>query len=116
MKANIMGRKAKTAVLLAVALLLLTGGAKAQKSEQGVRVVSNEGSRRVDVFVDGRPFTSYIWPESLTKPVLYPLLTAKGTAVTRGFPLDPRPGERTDHPHHVGLFLSYGDVNGVDFW
>ena len=84
--------------------------------ERGVRIVRNEASRRVDVFVDGRPFTSYIWPETLTKPVLYPLRTAQGTVVTRGFPLDPRPGERVDHPHHSGYWLNYGNVNGVDFW
>jgi len=87
-----------------------------QAQERGVRVVKNEASRRVDVFVDGQPFTSYIWPESLTKPVLYPLRTAQGTIVTRGFPLNPRPGERVDHPHHVGLWFDYGNVNGVDFW
>jgi Methane oxygenase PmoA len=78
--------------------------------------VARESDRRIDVLVDGQPFTSYVWPESLTKPVLYPLRTEKGTLVTRGFPLDPRPGERTDHPHHVGLWFNYGDVNGVDFW
>jgi len=90
--------------------------ANAQGSEKGVRVVKNEASRRVDVLVDGQPFTSYIWPESLTKPVLYPLRTAQGTIVTRGFPLNPRPGERVDHPHHAGLWFDYGNVNGVDFW
>jgi hypothetical protein len=36
--------------------------------------------------------------------------------VTRGFPLEPRAGERVDHPHHVGLWFNYGDVNGIDFW
>jgi hypothetical protein len=36
--------------------------------------------------------------------------------VTRGFPLEPRPGERTDHPHQVGHWFNYGDVNGYDFW
>ncbi len=76
----------------------------------------NEAARRVDVTVDGKPFTSYIWPTSLKKPVLYPLRTAKGTLVTRGFPLEPRKGERVDHPHHVGLWFNHGDVNGLDFW
>jgi hypothetical protein len=57
-----------------------------------------------------------VWPTSLKKPVLYPIRTAKGTLITRGFPLDPRPGERVDHPHHVGLWFNYGDVNGIDFW
>jgi hypothetical protein len=50
------------------------------------------------------------------KPVLYPLTTSDGAFVTRGWPLDPRPGERVDHPHHVGMWLNYGDVNGLDFW
>src|SRR5256886_3676530 len=89
---------------------------QAQEQEHGVRVVKNEASRRVDVFVDGQPFTSYVWPELLKTPVLYPLRTAKGTLVTRGFPLEPRPGERVDHPHHAGFWLNYGNVNGVDFW
>jgi hypothetical protein len=82
----------------------------------GVQVTPNEAARRVDVTIGGQPFTSYIWPERLTKPVLYPIRSAKGTLVTRGWPLDPRPGERTDHPHHVGLWLTYENVNGVDFW
>jgi len=81
-----------------------------------VTVTPNAAARRVDVLIDGRPFTSYIWPERLKKPVLYPVRSASGTLVTRGWPLDPRPGERIDHPHQVGLWFVYGDVNGVDFW
>jgi len=81
-----------------------------------VQVVPREGERRVDVLVDGRPFTAYVYPATLKKPVLYPLRTAAGTPVTRGWPLEPAPGERVDHPHHVGLWFNYGDVNGLDFW
>ena len=82
----------------------------------GVEVTRNELANRVDIAIDGKPFTSYIWPATLKKPVLYPLRTAKGTLVTRGFPLDPRKGERVDHPHHVGMWFNHGDVNGFDFW
>lgn len=81
-----------------------------------IAVAVNVGQRRVDVSIDGQPFTSYIWPTKLAKPVLYPLRTAKGTIVTRGYPLEPRAGERTDHPHQVGLWLTYENVNGIDFW
>src|SRR5690348_11858801 len=62
--------------------------------DKGIRVVPNETSNRVDVLVDGQPFTSYIWPDTLKKPVLFPLRAASGTIDTRGFPLEPRPGER----------------------
>ena len=85
-------------------------------NESGVQVIVKEGERRVDVLIGGQPFTSYIWPTTLKKPVLCPIRTAKGTLVTRGFPLDPRPGERVDHPHHVGLWFNYGNVDGYDFW
>ncbi len=84
--------------------------------ETGLHVVVLENEHRVDVTVDGKPFTSYIWPDTIKKPVLYPLRTSEGTIVTRGFPLEPRAGERVDHPHQVGLWLNYGDVNGIDFW
>jgi hypothetical protein len=81
-----------------------------------VHLVVDESGRRVDVTVDGKPFTSYIWPDTVKKPVLYPIRDAHGTLVTRGWPMAPRPGERVDHPHHVGLWLNYENVNGVDFW
>jgi hypothetical protein len=83
---------------------------------QGVKVVPDEKHQRVDITIDGKPFTSFVWPGTLKKPVLYPLITADGIDVTRGYPLAPRPGERTDHPHHAGVWFNYGNVNGFDFW
>lgn len=88
----------------------------APTSENTVAVVPNEASNRVDISIGGQPFTSYIWPDTLKKPVLFPLRTAEGTLITRGWPMEPRAGERTDHPHHVGFWFNYENVNGVDFW
>jgi hypothetical protein len=88
-------------------------------SSQGrrpVAVTPNESAKRVDIAVGGTPFTSYIWPDQVKKPVLDPIRSAGGTLVTRGWPLAPRPGERIDHPHHVGLWFNYENVNGLDFW
>ncbi len=78
--------------------------------------IQHEADRRIDIMAGDQLFTSYRWPADVMKPVLYPLLTAKGTAVSRGFPIDPRPGERVDHPHHVGAWFSYGNIDGFDFW
>ncbi|RYZ54318.1 MAG: hypothetical protein EOP49_05475 [Sphingobacteriales bacterium] len=83
---------------------------------KGFGITENKAGKRVDITIDGKPFTSYIYPDSLMKSVLYPLRTSKGTLITRGWPMDPRPGERVDHPHHVGLWFNYGNVNGLDFW
>jgi hypothetical protein len=81
-----------------------------------VQVVVRDADRRVDITVGGKPFTSYIYPTSLKKPVLYPLRAASGAIVTRGYPLEPRLGERVDHPHQAGLWFNYGNVSGLDFW
>jgi hypothetical protein len=98
---------------MAIAAVVIMGS---MSGAAEVKVVPDEAQRRVDVTVDGKPFTAYVWPDTLKKPVLYPLRTARGTLVTRGFPLQPRPGERVDHPHHVGLWFNYGDVDGIDYW
>ena len=84
--------------------------------DQAVQLTRNDAEHKVDVLIAGEHFTSYMYPDKLKKPVLYPIKSASGTFITRGFPLENRPGERTDHPHHVGLWLNYGDVNGLDFW
>jgi hypothetical protein len=94
----------------------LVGSTSAKAAGKGVQVVSDEANRRVDITIDGKAFTSYIWPTSLKKPVLYPLIDDEGVTVTRGYPLEPRLGERVDHPHHAGLWFNYGNVNGFDFW
>ena len=104
-------RVSAAASILCVSLLTV-GGAQTAR----IQVVPDEAGRRVDVIVDGKPFTSYIYPATQKKPSLFPLRTAKGTLVTRGFPLETRPNERVDHPHHVGLWLNHGNVNGLDFW
>jgi len=52
----------------------------------------------------------------MEKPALFPIYTASGTVITRGFPLNPQPNERIDHPSQVGLWFNFGDVNGIDFW
>lgn len=83
-----------------------------------MQFVRNDDARRVDVLIEGKPFTSYIYPDEslLKKPVLFPIRSARGALITRGWPLEPRVGERVDHPHHVGLWLNYEDVNGFDYW
>jgi len=88
------------------------GNHLASAAVKGVQVVADEAHQRVDITIDGKPFTSYIWPTSLKKPVLYPLITDQGITVTRGYPLEPRTGERVDHPHHAGLWFNYGNVKG----
>lgn len=95
-----------------------SGNKKQTQSDQKQKVTfsENEADNSIDVLIDGKLFTTYRWPDNVTKPVLYPLLTSGGTVITRGFPLEPKTGERADHPHQIGMWLTYGNVNGYDFW
>ena len=100
-------------------LLLLTLGAfQAPVFSQKIDLIVKANERKVEVMADGKFFTAFIYPSDsiLKKPALFPILTAQGTAVTRGYPLATRAGERVDHPHHVGSWLNYEYVNGYDFW
>ena len=70
----------------------------------------------VNVLIGEKYFTSFFFPDTIAKPVMYPIKAPNGTNITRGFPVNPIAGEPTDHPHHLGLWLNFGDVNGLDFW
>jgi hypothetical protein len=102
--------------LFALTLAVPLSAAAAPAAEPTVEVVPIEKAQRVNVLVDKQPFTTYRWDPKLAKPVLYPILTAGGKTITRGWPLEERPDEAKDHPHHFGLWFNYGDVDGVDFW
>jgi hypothetical protein len=73
-------------------------------------------NKKVEVHINGSLFTNYMYQSELPKPVLFPLKTVSGKTLTRGFPIEPKTGERIDHPHHMGHWFNYGDVNGLDFW
>lgn len=87
----------------------------AQKREM-VKVVKAGKQNKVNIFIGEKLFTSFLYPDSLEKPVLFPLHAANGTVVTRGFPLNPQPGDPNDHPHHIGMWFNFENVNGLDFW
>lgn len=83
-------------------------------SSAEVRLTKQAG--RIDVEIDGKPFTAFYFGGEAPKPYLHPLAAATGKRVTRGFPMEQIQGETKDHPHHRGLWFTHGDVNGLDFW
>lgn len=85
------------------------------QQQEIVRIVKADQSK-IDVFIGDKIFTTFLYPDSLEKPVLYPVHAADGIIITRGFPINPQPGDPTDHPHHLGIWFNFADVNGLDFW
>src|SRR5690554_1328748 len=116
--------------LAMIGLIILTGlyGCKQEKNKSGIQsdtdretekriqLVRDDAHNKVSVMIEGELFTAYLYPDNIKKPILYPLITPDGSNITRKFPLEPSVGERVDHPHHVGVWFNYGDVNGLDFW
>jgi hypothetical protein len=112
--------KSITIVLLAVIISFSCGTKSSKNTGTGdnpkVVFVNKEAEKQIDVMTGGKLFTSYCWYDNVFKPVLYPICTSAGTTITRGFPLKPREGERSDHAHQIGNWFNYGNVNGLDFW
>jgi hypothetical protein len=81
-----------------------------------IKLVSIDNKERIDIIIDDALFTSYQYSQNFEKPFLYPVNAPNGSVITRGFPLEPRKGERVDHPHQVGLWFNHGSINGIDFW
>jgi hypothetical protein len=73
-------------------------------------------SDRVDLFQGDRLITSYVF-KSNTKPILWPIMGPDQTRMSREYPMVPdSKQEAHDHPHHRSLWMTFGDVNKVDFW
>ncbi len=84
------------------------------KSNQIVTFVQKEN--QIDIFFNGKLFTTYLFKPELVKPILYPLSSPSGIMVNRGFPLMEIEGESRDHPHHAGIWFACDEVNGNKFW
>ena len=104
----------KTVLSYFICLCCVLGTSYAQQNR--VTFTKSQTDPVVHVYINGKPFTDFLFPDTIAKPVLYPIKAPNGTNITRGFPVNPIAGEPTDHPHHLGLWFNYGDVNGLDFW
>ena len=96
-------------------LALFAVVASSAATSQPVQVDRN--GNRVEILIGGRPFTTFYFDPLVAKPYLFPLLSAQGTIVTRGFPMDPGiRGEDHDEPHQRAMYFAHGDIDGYDFW
>ena len=102
--------------LFNVSFLLFIGIASFSQQTKGFSFVERKDKKQVDVLFNDKLMTAYCYFDSSRKPVLFPVNTVDGITVTRSYPFKMIAGERTDHPHHTGIWLNYESVNGLDFW
>ncbi|MDB5287121.1 MAG: hypothetical protein JWR05_2070 [Mucilaginibacter sp.] len=100
-----------------IALLAICGSSVAGTIKPDyIKITQVPTKQRVDITIGGELFTSLLYADSLKKPSLYPIYTAKQNMVTRGWPIMPQHMDRTDYSHQFGLWFNYGSVNGADYW
>src|ERR1035437_7212074 len=106
--------RVQTIAIVFIGLIVSTSVCAEPKKDSGLKigVVAKEAEKKIDIMIGGKLFTSYCWPDNVMKPILYPVMTSEGTEITRGYPIKPRAGERVDHPHQIGIWFNYGDVDG----
>ncbi len=91
--------------LLIIFLLILpfTEPVEAQSTITAEKIGS-----KIDVYVDGRFFTSYTFSENEKYPFFYPVNGPSGASVTSK--------RNSNFPHHSSLFFGLDFVNGGNYW
>jgi hypothetical protein len=102
--------------LITVAVLLLLSTVTKAQPATGFTFKEEKDKQQMDVLYNNKLLTAYCYYDSSRKPILFPVNTLDGITVTRSYPFKTVAGERTDHPHHTGVWLNYESVNGLDFW
>jgi len=74
--------------------------------------ISKGADSTLDIRINGQPFTTFNYSNTLPKPFFLPVTTASGTVVNRAL----GDASDADHPHHKGIWNAIDEVNGVRFW
>lgn len=90
-----------------VLILILILSALPDAAAQSTVSAEKTGSK-VDVFIDGRFFTSYKFSQDEKYPFFYPVNGPSGASVSSK--------RNSDYPHHSSLFFGADHVNGGNYW
>ncbi len=87
----------------------------------GSGVELKRGEHRIEVVIDGRPFTTYYFSPTVAKAYLMPLQTPSGVIISRNFPIANDVSGANSHessfePHQRPLYFAHGNIDGLDFW
>jgi len=106
-------------ILVIVPVITWECGSRSQNKTKDIKFEIFESFHQIHILKEGQPFASYLYDSTLLKPVLYPVYSPSGILVERQYPFYNVTDESHDHPHHTGLFFTYGsegEVNGNNFW
>lgn len=87
------------------------------KPDQSERVAFRQGDGSLQITIGDQPIAEYVWNDAqTTRPYFHHVRTRSGLQVTRNHP--PVKGQDPDDhaTMHPGLWMSFGDLGGADFW
>lgn len=102
-------------LISAIALALLVQAQAKSQPPSGLSFETFDG--KLAITAAGKPLATYVWADpAITRPYFHSLHAPGGPQVTRNHP--PIAGkDATDHDtFHPGLWMSFGDLSGADFW
>lgn len=105
------------AVRFLALLACVSFSATASSAADRVQFKFPDGEGRLEIRVDDRPFAEYVWrDDKIPRPYFRHVQASNGVQATRNLP--PIEGkDATDHDTmHPGIWLSFGDLSGADFW
>ncbi len=107
--------KSWTVWLIMAGILGSCSGNKNTKADLPVVEFQQEPGK-LFILIDKKPFATYVYEDSVTtRPYFENVMTPCGVQATRNHPV--LAGDPKDHSSwHPGIWLSYGDLNGVDYW
>ncbi len=82
-----------------------------EKPLKAIELIEKENE--VEVRIGGKIFTSFRYSQEFVRPFLFPVYSPSGKLLVRKL-LENKPG--VEHPHHRGIWVAHGDVNGADNW
>jgi len=91
---------------LLIIFLMLTPSAEKIKAQSTIS--AEKIGSKIDVYIDGRFFTSYKFSEYEKYPFFYPVNGPSGASVTSK--------RNSNFPHHSSLFFGADFVNGGNYW
>ncbi|GAB3277050.1 hypothetical protein GCM10027347_50830 [Larkinella harenae] len=89
---------------------------KAKKAAAQPTVAFEQKPGELTITIGGKPFASYVYEDpKISRPYFAHVKSSCGIQVTRNNP--PQEGDPKDHAtFHPGIWLSFGDINGNDYW
>jgi hypothetical protein len=107
----------RRALAIAVSLSVFAGTAVFSQGKKGLpRVDFTQKPGKLFITIGGKPFATYVYEDAvISRPHFSDVMTACGIQATRNNP--PQEGDPKDHAtFHPGIWMSFGDINGHDYW